>query len=454
MTLHTLSSLDGRYSNETAPLRDHFSEIAYFRNRVRVELDYLSTLAATGEFLSLTGSDETLFREIVDNFSDSDATSIQTYERITKHDVKAIEYYLRDKLPRKFTPWLHFGLTSEDVNNIALALALNNSRDSVILPTLDLLIKKFAKFTKTYRTAPMLARTHGQPAVPTTLGKEIAVYLSRLLIFRDEIAAQKFEAKLTGAVGNFNALNFVAPGLDWLGFSEKFITVLGLHPNLVTTQILPYDNWIRYFDVLRRTNAILLDFAQDMWLFFSNGILSQVMIESEVGSSTMPQKVNPVHFENAEGNLGFANAMFNHFVQKLPVSRLQRDLSDSTVRRSFGTALGHTLLAWINLSHGIERVKANEESMLAELMTHWEVISEGAQTLLRASGKDDAYEVLKQVMRGRILTETEYRSWVESIEVDDQTRERLIGLTPVSYLGLAVQITNKVLQDFERMDTR
>lgn len=454
MDLNTLSSLDGRYSEETAPLRDHFSEIAYIRQRVRVELDYLSALSLTGKMFSLTRADKKMFREIIDNFNASDAEMIQSYERKTHHDVKAIEYYLQNKLPKTFTPWLHFGLTSEDVNNIAIALALRDSRDTLILPSLDALLKAFAQFARTYSDFPMLARTHGQPAVPTTLGKEIAVYLSRLLICHNEIAAHKFEAKLTGAVGNFNALYVIFPQQDWMGFSEKFIHSLGLDPNLVTTQILPYDNWIRYFDILRRTNAILLDFSQDMWIYISNGILSLIAIEAEIGSSTMPQKVNPIHFENAEGNLGLANAMMNHFAQKLPISRLQRDLSDSTLRRSFGSALGHTMLAWTNLARGMARVRANKESMLAELMSHWEVISEGAQTILRASGRGDAYEALKKDMRGRVVTKTEYLSWIESLDVDDQTRERLRGLSPESYLGLAVQITKKVLEDFERMNTK
>ena len=454
MSLNTLSSLDGRYSEETAPLRDHFSEIAYFRQRVCVELDYLSALSSTGEFFSLTRADNNLFREIIDNFNASDAEMIQSYERKTHHDVKAIEYYLRNKLPERFTPWLHFGLTSEDVNNIALALALRDSRDTLILPSLNTLLKAFAQFAGTYSDIPMLARTHGQPAVPTTLGKEIAVYLSRLLICHNEISAHRFEAKLTGAVGNFNALHVIFPHQDWMGFSEKFINSLDLDPNLVTTQILPYDNWIRYFDALRRTNAILLDFAQDMWIYISNGILSLIAVDAEIGSSTMPQKVNPIHFENAEGNLGLANAMMNHFAQTLPISRLQRDLSDSTLRRSFGSALGYTMLAWTNLTRGMARVRANKESMLAELLSHWEVISEGAQTILRASGRSDAYEALKKDMHGRVVTKTEYLYWIESLDVDDQTRERLRGLSPESYLGLAVQITNKVLDDFERMNIK
>jgi adenylosuccinate lyase len=455
MTLHTLSPLDGRYADETAPLREHFSEFAYLRARAHIELDYLSALSEIDMVRPLSDSEKNLFREIITDFSDADAKAIQAYERETRHDVKAIEYFLRDKLPGAFNPWLHFGLTSEDVNNIAIALALKDSRDSVILPALNALLNALAAFAKTNRATPMLARTHGQPAVPTTLGKEIAVFLARLKTYRDEIGEHRFEAKLTGAIGNFNALNAAAPNVDWLRFSESFISKLGLQPNLVTIQILPYDNWIRYFDILRRTNAILTDLAQDMWRYISDGLLSQTVVEGEVGSSTMPQKVNPIHFENAEGNLGLANAMFAHFAQKLPISRLQRDLSDSTVRRTFGTALGHTLLAWNNLTRGMGRVQANKDALHTELNAHWEVVSEGAQTILRAAGRGDAYETLKEATRGRVLTEAGYKSWVDALDVDEKTRENLRGLSPESYLGLAVQITDKVLEDFtEKMEAK
>ncbi len=447
MSVHTLSPLDGRYADETAALREYFSEFAYLRERVRLELHYLFALSEIGLIHPLSASVKTLLEEIPARFDDADAKAIQAYERETRHDVKAIEYFLRSKLPPDLTAWLHFGLTSEDVNNIAQAMALRESRDAVMLPALDNLLHRLTIFAQTYRATPMLARTHGQPAVPTTLGKEVAVFLARLTSSRQEIAAHRFEAKLTGAVGNFNALQAAAPQVDWLAFSKNFITSLGLQANLATTQILPYDNWLRYFDMLRRINTILLDFEQDMWRYISDGLLSQKVIEGEVGSSTMPQKVNPIHFENAEGNLGLANALLAHFAQKLSVSRLQRDLSDSTVRRTFGTALGHTLLAWNNLARGMERLQANESALRAELNAHWEIISEGVQTILRAAGHKDAYETLKQKTRGRILTEAGYRSWIETLDVDEYTQERLKHLSPASYLGLAVQITDHVLSD-------
>src|SRR6185369_4610946 len=261
-----------------------------------------------------------------------------------------------------------------------------------------------------------------------------------------EIAAYKFEAKLTGAVGNFNALQAGAPQVDWLDFSEKFITSFNLSPNMITTQILPYDNWIGYFDLIRLANSILIDFAQDIWRYISDGYLRQAVVAGEVGSSTMQQKVNPIDFENAEGNLGVANSLFMHYAQKLTVSRLQRDLSDSTVRRTFGSALGHSLVAWTNLQRGLKRIDPDEEKLKAELNAHWEVVSEGAQTILRAAGKSDAYESLKEQTRGRVLTESDYKSWCDAIDVDNATREKLNALSPESYIRLAIQLTDKIIE--------
>ncbi len=438
MSLHALSPLDGRYEKETSVLRDFFSEFAYLRSRARLELDFLSALSKTGICPHPGISFNT--------FTDKDALKIQEYEKTTRHDVKAIEYFLREKLPHELHQYIHIGLTSEDINNIAQALALRDSRDKVLLPALDSLISSLRDFAKKYRALPMLARTHGQPAVPTTLGKEIAVYLARLKKCRDEMASHTFEAKLTGAVGNFNAFYAAHPDIDWMSFSKNFIESLGLEPNLVTTQILPYDNWIRYFDSVRLTNSILIDYAQDMWRYISDGLLKQKVVEGEVGSSTMPQKVNPIDFENAEGNLGVANALLTHYGQKLPVSRLQRDLSDSTVRRTFGIALGHTLLAWNNVTRGMSRVDADEEKIKTELNAHWEVVSEGAQTILRAAGRSDAYESLKSQTRGRVFNGDRYRRWVEALDVDEETRERLMSLSPETYLGAAIQITDEALR--------
>ncbi len=456
MTLHALSPLDGRYVSETWPLRDFFSEFAYLRARARLELGFLSALSKTGIFPAdvLSG-----FQPDLQNFTENDARKIQEYEKTTRHDVKAIEYFLRDKFTEfsslplaqeqapalQILPFIHFGLTSEDINNIAQAIALRDSRDQVLLPALDNLIHSLRDFAKTYRALPLLARTHGQLAVPTTLGKEIAVYLARLIKCRDEMANHKFEAKLTGAVGNFNALQSAAPQVDWLSFSKEFIQSMDLEPNLVTTQILPYDNWIRYFDSIKLTNAILIDYTQDVWRYISDEILKQRVVEGEIGSSTMPQKVNPIDFENAEGNLGIANALLTHYGQKLPISRLQRDLTDSTVRRTFGVALGHTLLAWNNVTRGMNRIVPDEEKIKAELDSHWEVVSEGAQTILRAAGRNDAYESLKSKTRGRVLDEGNYRLWVGTLDVDEKTREQLNRLSPQSYIGLAIQIVDEVI---------
>jgi adenylosuccinate lyase len=449
MTLHLLSPLDGRYAETTVPLTDYFSEFAFLRDRVRVELNFLLALSKTDLVRPLTESESALIESILSNFSDADAELILEHERKTRHDVKAIEYFIQNKLQgislEDLIPWIHFGLTSEDTNSIGQAIALKESRDKVILPNLQLLITNLSEFAIRYQSVPMLARTHGQFAVPTTLGKEFAVYIARLEKTRDDLGSHKFEAKLTGAVGNFNALQAAVPNIDWISFSQSFVSSFGLEPNLLTTQILPYDNWVRYFDLIRLTNSILIDFAQDVWRYISDGYLKQAVVAGEVGSSTMPQKVNPIDFENAEGNLGVANSLFTHYAQKLTVSRLQRDLSDSTVRRTFGTALGHSLVAWTNLQRGLKRIAPDEEKLKDELNAHWEVVAEGAQTILRAAGKSDAYESLKEQTRGRVLTESDYKAWCDSIDVDDATRQKLKSLSPETYIGLATELTDKLL---------
>ena len=449
--LRALSPLDGRYAEATSPLRDYFSEFAFLRDRVRVELGFLPALSKTGLVRPLSDSESAHIGSIQSKFSLLTQRMITEFERITRHDVKAIEYFIQSKFQntslQDLIPWIHFGLTSEDTNSIGQAIALKESRDKVILPNLQSLITNLSDFALRYKSVPMLARTHGQFAVPTTLGKEFAVYIARLKKTRDEISSYIFEAKLTGAVGNFNALQAAAPQVDWLAFSKEFVSSFGLEPNLLTTQILPYDNWVRYFDLIRLTNSILIDFAQDIWRYISDGVLKQAVVAGEVGSSTMPQKVNPIDFENAEGNLGVANSLFAHYAQKLTVSRLQRDLSDSTVRRTFGTALGHSLLAWINFQRGLKRIAPDEEKLTAELNAHWEVVSEGAQTILRAAGKPDAYESLKDQTRGRVLTEADYKAWCDSTDVDDETRNKLKSLSPETYIGMAVELTDKLIDN-------
>ncbi|MCZ2126520.1 MAG: adenylosuccinate lyase [Anaerolineales bacterium] len=450
MTLHLLSPLDGRYAETTAPLRDFFSEFAFLRDRVRVELDLLPAFSKIGLIRPLSASESATLASIRENFSDADAESILAYERQTRHDVKAIEYFIQSKLQNTtladLIPWIHFGLTSEDTNSVGQALALDESKNKVILPVYQSLLADLSNFALQHKALPMLARTHGQFAVPTTLGKEVVVYVMRLKKIQAAISAHRFEAKLSGAVGAFNALQAAVPNADWLAFSEDFISSFGLEANLFATQILPYDNWIRYFDLIRLTNSVLIDFAQDMWRYISDGWLKQAVVAGEVGSSTMPQKVNPIDFENAEGNLGVANALLTHYAQKLSVSRLQRDLSDSTVRRTFGSALGHSLIGWANVQRGLRRVAPDEEKLKAELNAHWEVVAEGAQTILRAAGKTDAYESLKAQTRGRVLTETDYRNWAASVDADENVRAQLQALSPENYLGLAVALTERAIK--------
>ncbi len=449
--LSALGPLDGRYARETAPLRDYFSEFAYLRQRVRVEIDYLMALSRDAQLVRpFTDSEISNLQSLISGFSPADAGAIKDLERTTRHDVKAIEYFLRARLAAMslgdVIEWLHFGLTSEDVNILAQALALRDSRDAILLPALDEILARLTALAREYKSTPMLARTHGQPAVPTTLGKEFALFLARLNKLRAILHAHRFEAKLTGAVGNLNALAAAAPQIDWLALCDAFIRAYDLEPNPVTTQLLPFDNWLRYFDALRLTNSILIDFAQDVWRYISDDYLRSRAVAGEVGSSTMPQKVNPIDFENAEGNLGVANALFAHYAQKLPVSRLQRDLSDSTVRRTFGAALGHTLLAYINLARGLDRIEANEPAMRADLDAHWEVIAEGAQTILRAAGVPNAYESLKTLTRGKNITESDFHTWIETLAVDETVKARLRALSPSTYIGLAEQIVEKVVK--------
>ena len=450
--LDALSSLDGRYAGDIQPLRDYFSEFAYLRQRVRVEIEYLLALSREARLVRpFSGTEQQLLAPLAEKFSLADAQEIKRLEHTTRHDVKAIEYYLRAQLARTsladVVQWIHFGLTSEDVNQTAQALALRDSRDAVILPALDNILELLATLARKHARTPMLARTHGQPAVPTTFGKELAVFFARLKKQRTLLGEHRFEAKLNGATGNFNALMAAAPQVDWLAFSARFIRALGLEPNLATTQLLPFDNWIRYFDLVRLTNSILLDAAQDMWRYISDDYVSLPAVSGEIGSSTMPQKVNPIDFENAEGNLGLANALFAHYAEKLPRSRLQRDLSDSTVRRTFGVALGHSLVAYINFARGLEHIQPNEERMRQDLQRHWEVIAEGAQTILRAAGVENAYEQLVTLTHGKPLTESEYQTWVDGLSLDESVKKRLLALSPVSYLGAAEKLVERALQD-------
>lgn len=448
--LWALTSLDGRYAKTTQPLRDFFSEFAYLRGRVQLELRYLTALSRdAGLVRSFTDDESQLLETLSSDFSLLDAKEIKELEQTTRHDVKAIENFLRSCLARTSladtVSWLHFGLTSEDLNLTAQALALRDARDKLILPQLDKIIIQLADFARRYKSTPMLARTHGQPAVPTTFGKEMALFMARLGKQRNKLAAHTFESKWSGAVGNYNALVIGAPGVDWPSFSENFLLALGLEPAQASTQLIPFDNWLEYFQILQLTNGILLDLCQDMWRYTSDNYLNLRVVPGEAGSSTMPQKVNPIDFENAEGNLGLANAFFGQYVRKLPVSRLQRDLSDSTVRRSFGSALGHTLVAWTSVVRGLERVEANEAAMQSDLEAHWEVVAEGAQTILRAVNYPSAYEQLKLLTRGQNITKESYLGWVETLKMEESVKSKLRSLSPLTYVGIAEKIVEQVL---------
>ncbi len=450
--LLALSPLDGRYANETEALREYFSEFAVIRGRVAVELAYLIALSKrAGIVRPLTPAEVDLLTALPKQFSLADGRESKDFERITRHDVKAVESFLRARLAptslSDIVEYLHFGLTSEDTNNIAQAIALRDARDKVVMPAVDGLSDQLRTLVQAHKSTPMLGRTHGQPAVPTTFGKEMAVFLARLKRQRKQLAAHRFAAKLDGAIGNFNALAAAAPQVDWPNFSGEFIRGLGLEPEPITTQILPYDNWLEYFSCLTRTNSILIGLAQDLWHYLELGYLRLKVKPAETGSSTMPQKVNPIDFENAEGNLSLANALFEQYARKLPVSRLQRDLSDSTVRRTFGTALGHSLIGYHGLSRGLGLLEVDAAAMQQDLEAHWEVVAEGAQTILRAEGLRNPYELLKDLTRGRALTRDGYNRWIDELAVQDRVKDTLRGLTPLTYVGLAAQMAEQALRD-------
>lgn len=450
--LLALSPLDGRYANNTEVLREFFSEFATIRGRVKVEVAYLQALSKDAGLIRPLTSDETeLLQSLAEQFSVEDARESKDFERVTRHDAKAVESFLRAKLAptslSDLVEYLHFGLTSEDVNNISQAISLRDSRERAMLPMLDKITRQLEDLARAHKSTAMLARTHGQPAVPTTFGKEIAVFLSRLKRQRRILARHRFQAKLNGAVGNFNALEAAAPQVDWPAFSERFVRSLNLEPMGVTTQILPYDNWIEYFHVLMHINAILTGLAQDIWQYASRGYLRLKPQPSEAGSSTMPQKVNPIDFENAEGNFGIANTLLEFYARKLPVTRLQRDLSDSTVRRTFGTALGHSLVGYNSLNRGLGLIEVDKAAMQQDLGDHWEVVAEGAQTILRAAGVSDPYGLLKELTRGKGLTEASYNHWINELKVDEAVKAKLRWLSPLSYTGLAEQITDAALKD-------
>lgn len=448
--LLNISLIDGRNKDKLEVLKDFFSEFALIKTRIFIECRYLIMLSQeTKLFNPLSEKQEKIIENFYKNFSIYDAQKVKAIEIKINHDVKAVEYYLGNLFTKnKLTyliPFIHFGLTSYDINIPSYGILLQNFKNKVLLEYLDKIQNNIKSLIEKTKDMLMLARTHGQPALPTTMGKELAVFYQRL---KKEIKILKnfeIEGKLTGAVGNFNALSFAAPETDWISLSHKFIKSLGLVPNLVTTQIIPYDNWIYFFDSIRRINSILLDLSQNIWLYISFEYFKQKNIKDEVGSSTMAHKINPITFENAEGNLQLANSLFEFFARKLPLSRLQRDLSDSTIKRDFGLAFGFTLLAWDSLLSGFTRISPNEVKMEKDINEHWEIFAEGVQTYLRKKGLTKAFEILKNETRGRTLSKNEFLQIISNLPISREDKNKLTITDLSEYKGLTKQIIELAL---------
>lgn len=452
-SLTALSPLDGRYRDDVVDLHAYFSEAALFRYRVRVEVEYLLFLVRARDVSFVPPFEPptiAALRELYRAFSDQDATAIAAWDRKVNHDVKAVEYWLREQLDRLgLGTWkeaVHFALTSEDINNLAYALSVREARDLALLPSLTDLAAALDRLASNEAATPMLARTHGQPATPTTFGKEVAVFSARLQRARGALSSVKLTGKLNGATGVYAAHVAALPGVDWIRFSRAFVRSLDLDPVLLTTQIEPHDTLAELCDALKRLNTILIDLCQDFWRYIGDGYLVQAARAGEVGSSTMPHKVNPIDFENAEGNLGLANALFEHFSRKLPISRLQRDLSDSTVLRNLGVAFGHSLLGYRRALKGLGKLAVDRERMRDDVWAHPEVLAEAVQTILRRAGYPEPYERMKQLTRGRLLTLDDLRAFVETLEVAESVKAELRTLTPDAYVGLAPKLAREGLK--------
>jgi adenylosuccinate lyase len=450
--LAALSPLDGRYAKTLDPLRVYFSEQALIGYRIRIELEWLQALARERALRELKPfSSRTLgaLRRLTKDFAEADAQAIKNIEAETNHDVKALEYWLRGKLgtnkeAQAALEFVHFACTSEDINNLSYALMLRESREAVMLPRLDRLIDALRALARRHAAVPMLARTHGQPATPTTLGKEMANFAHRLTRARERIAAVSTLGKLNGAVGNYNAHLIAYPGFNWERFCQRFVETLGLEFNPYTTQIEPHDWIAELLDAYARANTILLDLDRDIWGYISLGYFSQKIKAGEVGSSTMPHKVNPIDFENSEGNIGIANALLRHLADKLPVSRWQRDLSDSTASRNIGTALGHTLLAYAAAERGLGKLEIDAHRLAADLEQNWEVLAEAVQQVMRRHGVADAYDKLKELTRGKRLERRSLAEFVKSLPIPPDAKRRLLALTPSRYTGLAADLAKRV----------
>jgi adenylosuccinate lyase len=455
-TISALSPLDGRYASKLDALRPLMSEQGFMHRRVQVEVAWFIALSDAGfnEFKPLSAGARTYLLNLVKNFSESDGIAIKEIEKTTNHDVKAVEYWIKSKFEarpelEKASEFVHFACTSEDINNTSHALQLRSARDVVLLPALDRLLLKLREMAHAYAEVPMLSRTHGQTASPTTVGKEIANVVVRLQTACDRISAIKILAKMNGAVGNYNAHLSAWPDFDWEAFARHVVETpeplgLGLNFQPYSIQIEPHDYMAELFDAVARVNTILIDWSRDVWGYVSLGYFKQRLKAGEIGSSTMPHKVNPIDFENAEGNLGLANAMLRHLSEKLPISRWQRDLTDSTVLRNMGVALGYAALAYQSLATGLGKLELNAEALAADLDRSWEVLAEPIQTVMRRYGVHGAYEKLKEVTRGQTVTAEALHELIRSLEIPDADKQRLLAMTPASYTGKAAELAKRV----------
>ena len=442
-TLNAISPIDGRYRNKVASLENYFSEKALINYRVRVEIEYFISLCniPLPNLKDFPKEKFEAIRDIYRNFTEEDAKRVKEIEGITNHDVKAVEYFIKEKFDAMnlsaHKEYIHFGLTSQDINNTSVPLSLKDCHDEVLMPALNELIDLINAKAKEWKDVPMLAHTHGQPASPTRLGKEIRVFSYRLEKQLAYFAFIPFSAKFGGATGNFNAHNVAFPEIDWVDFADEYVASLGLERDLFTTQIENYDNLAAYFDNLKRINTILIDFARDIWMYISMEYFKQQIKKNEVGSSAMPHKVNPIDFENAEGNLGMANATLTFLASKMPVSRLQRDLTDSTVSRNIGVPIAHTLIALASLVKGINKLILNQEALERDLENNWPVVAEALQTILRSIEYPDAYETLKQLTRKNTkIHQEEVHEFIKSLDVSDEIKERMMKVTPQNYTGV------------------
>ena len=445
--LKAISPLDGRYSKSTENLSDYFSEHALIRYRTKVEIEYLIALSIEKEIQELkpfSEKDKEKLRKIYTSFNIDDSKRVKAIEVATNHDVKAVEYFIREKLEKinkkRLFPWIHFALTSEDINNLSYSLMWQEAFKKEFLPKLNEVIKKLKTISKQFANTPMLSLTHGQSATPTTFGKEIKVFIHRLNRQSSQMKKHTLLGKFSGATGTWAAHSIAYPKVDWLQFTRKLVSSLGLEPNLITTQIEPHDSVVESYHSIIRSNNILTDLCRDIWSYVSRGILKQKKIPGEVGSSTMPHKINPIQFENAEGNLGLATAIFDHLSNKLPISRMQRDLTDSTTLRNQGVAMGYSYLACKNILKGLARITVDKTKMKTELDSHWEVLAEAIQTILRKTGSDNAYEQLKNMTQGTEITQSTIVEFVKLLHIPKEEKDKLITLTPQDYIGIAPKL--------------